>query len=395
MEGNLNWIKRNVELGIAKLFLSASACTDSRLKAKDILNYPEQKILVVVTSGIGNMILFVPTLHELRQKFPRSHIALLVEPRGTKEILQGCPYINRVIVKEFGNRIQRWKLVRDLHKQKYGMVIVSFTSQNFDNVFLSSLTGAPVRIGYEVEGYGSFFTHRIQLAQGKHEVECNLDSLRAIGLSLPEERKNLELWLTQQERENAAKIVQTLAGQGNALVGFHPGSYPDLAYKRWPMAKFAKLGEALVEKYHAQILFFGSKEEVEISKQISKLMRNKPVVLTGELSLRESVAVIERCALFISNDSGLMHVAAALGVPVVGIFGPTIASKNAPYGEEGKCVVVTKGLSCSPCYEMFREFHCDTLKCLETIAVEDVLGVIEEKFLSFLENSYDLERGMH
>lgn len=348
----------------------------------DVLGSPGQKILVIMTSGIGNMILFVPTLRELRRRFQKSQITILVEPRGTREILQGCPYVDEIIVMEFGSRFERWRLLRGLRNEHYNMVIVSFTSQNLDNAFLGFLTGAPVRVGYDIQDCAFLYTHRIPFAYGRHEVELNLDILRALGTDVDEGKKELELWISPGERETGREILHRYGiREKELLVGFHPGSHHDLAYKRWPQENFAQLGDMLIEKYDARVLLFGSLDELEVSQRLESVMSNRPILLTGKLSLRETLAVVAECGLFVSNDSGLMHVAAALRVPMVGIFGPTIPSKNAPYGDEDKCVAMSKNLPCSPCYRMYERFNCDTLECLKSISAGEVLNLIDQKFL--------------
>ena len=160
------------------------------------------------------------------------------------------------------------------------------------------------------------------------------------------------------------------------IVGFHPGSFPDMKYKRWAPEKYAELGNFLCEKFNASIMIFGSSEEQDISEKILKLMRYPPIITTGKTTLRQAAAIIEKCDLFVSNDTGLMHIAAALNVPTIGIFGPTDPRKNSPRGKN--TTFIWKNFPCSPCYNTEKAIKCKEAKCLNSISVEEVLVRIKK-----------------
>jgi heptosyltransferase-2 len=332
-----------------------------------------KKICIIMTSGIGNMVLFVPTLRLLRRNFPDAHLSLLVEPRGTKEIIEESPYVDEILVKKITNRSDRERLAKKLREQNYDIMIVSFTSQNFDNAHLAYLSKAQARIGYDSERCGIFYTTKIKSRENEHEVERNLDILRAIGLDVPEEDKCLELWLSEQDRKTAERFLNDHhIGPGDILVGFHPGSHQDAVYRRWPAQKFAELADVLIEAYGAKIILFGGSGEAGLAGEISGKTKHVLCSAMGKMSITESAALISRCNLFVTNDSGLMHIAAAVRTPLISLWGPSNPVKSAPYGDSEKCLMVSKNLPCQPCYQMYQPFTCSTLDCLKLIAVEEV-----------------------
>ena len=158
-----------------------------------------------------------------------------------------------------------------------------------------------------------------------------------------------------------------------------------MKFKRWSGDRFARLGDAIGDRWAGWILLFGGRAERHLCEEVAHRMQGRCINLAGELSLSQTAAFIEKCEVFISNDSGLMHIAAALSVPVVAIFGPTDHRRTAPYGERN--TVVRLDLPCSPCYVFeTRWFQCRNpyaLECLRELSVDRVFGAIEKCMDSF------------
>jgi len=343
---------------------------------EDILPDNINKILIIMTAGIGNMLLFIPTLRGIRDGFPQSKIDLLLAPRGTPELIKGCPYIDNILIFDSAKSIPlRINFIRKLQKNRYDLTFVSYTSQNIHSLFITLLLRSPYRIGYETEEMGFLYNLKIQLEK-KHEVEVNLDLIRRLGIEVV--NKDIGIWLTPEDREFGEEFFKNYGLKKDDLIlGMHPGAYKDFWFKKWDKEKFAQLGDILHQKYGAKIILFGGNDEIGLCEEIKNLMSYPPIIATGKTTILQTAVLIERCRLFISNDSGLMHLAVSVKTPVVAIFGPTNPVKNAPYGP--KNVLVRKDLPCSPCYQMYKKLSCNHLQCINSITVADVIEAIKLK----------------
>ncbi len=218
------------------------------------------------------------------------------------------------------------------------------------------------------------FTHAVPYDEKKHEVEQGLDLIRPLGL--PEIRE-LYMHISENDQEEAEKILQEANVKTNKpIFGIYTGLDPDHPKGRCiPLDKFAKLGDILSSNYGAEIIIVGNSEETPTAKIIADMMVNKPKILTGKTTLRQVAAVIEKCSLFVSSDGGPMHIAAAVGVPVVGIFGPTDWVSHAPYGK--RCRVVRSNMECAPCHKAHGEgVKCVNQECLKSISIDSIMEAI-------------------
>lgn len=191
------------------------------------------------------------------------------------------------------------------------------------------------------------------------------------------------MWVTSADKEYARELLlKNNVTENEIVVGLHPGSGGQIG-KRWAKEKFVELGDELYEKYGAKVLLFGGPDEAGLKQDICALMKNKPVLVEG--TLKQTATVIGRCDLFISNDSGLMHIATAMGVPTIGVFGPTDPRRTSPWGE--KNTIVAKDMPCIPCYKYpffstNSRIECQRMDCLKTISVEDILLAVRKQLSS-------------
>jgi heptosyltransferase-2 len=236
------------------------------------------------------------------------------------------------------------------------------------------LAGIRIRIGYNVEQRGIFLTHALDYNSSlreKHMVENYLDILRAIGVE--PERKELVLNIDSKTQIKVEEIMQKKGIMLEDLViGIAPGAIYGEA-KRWPKERFIELADTLIEKYNAKILIFTGPMEKELGYEIKKMMKNSPLTFNGDNPLLETAALIKRCNLFITNDSGLMHVAAAVKTKIIAIFGSTSPEWTKPYGDGH--IIIRKTIDCSPCFK--RKCRYRTYDCLNSITVSDILEVID------------------
>ena len=244
---------------------------------------------------------------------------------------------------------------------------------------LPYLGGIPQRVGLDSRGRGFSLTVGVPVAGLKHEAALYLDTVRAVGIEVDEPR--LEFYSAEEDRRHVAEMLALSPAEGLRaapqvpLVVIHPagGSNPGmtLSAKRWPPRRFAALADRLIEERGAQVFLVGGPDDGPIAASIKEAMRQKPWDLTGQLTLGQLGALLERCDLFIGHDTGAMHLAVAVGAPVVAIFGPSDPRMYGPYGENS--VVLWHDVGCNPCLLRGRwNAACSHFRCIEAVTVEEV-----------------------
>jgi len=316
------------------------------------------KILITYLTGIGNTLMFIPTLRTLRKQLPDAVVDVVVRHQASKEILERincCRKIyvfNPAIHKTFTQKI---RFLSTLRQERYDVNITTFPSNRAEFNLLSFFIGAKRRIAlrYEmgyIETLGFLQTELVEVDATRHEIDQNLSLLAPLGVNLFLAEKNGGMYLEEQETNYAEAFLKKAAlTSRDVLIGFHPGCNPGLGntYKRWPAKHFAMLGDKLVEEFGAKILVgFGGSEEHHLYKEIYELMKYEPIILE-DISILKTAAIIKKCRLFVAADSGLMHLATAMKVPTIAIFGPVDAARSAPVGKGD--TVIKANLPCVPC----------------------------------------------
>lgn len=293
-----------------------------------------QRILVLSFTHIGDAVLSTCVVEPLRRSFPGASLTFLVGEKAA-ELLAGEPEIDDVFVvgSERGIR-SHFRRMRALWKCRFDLVV------DLRDAFYARLLGAR-RIG-------------LRDYRRRHAVERYLDALRGAGIATeaarprlilsPAEKTFAETWLSEH------RLLQT-----RPLIGVHPGG--NWAYKRWLPTRFAEVADALSESHQTQTLVFAGPGESSLQEEVLRAMRSEGVAVEN-LPLRAFAALIARCDLYLGNDTGPMHIAAAVGTPVVALFEPTDDHRSGPYGEGH--VVLRSGLSfgCNPCHPGRRPGGC-------------------------------------
>ena len=338
------------------------------------------KILAISTTGLGNLILYTPVLKILRREFPTAHITLLVANPASASLLEGSPFINEIIVidKEKYEGVRSFNLLNQIRQKKFDLVITSFLDKSLKVALFSFFSGAKHRIGYRNKIYSLFYNHRVRIKEKKHEIEYDLDLLRSIGIKIEAQEDKIPfVHLTVDDEKSADTFLKrNNINREDLLIGIHPGGGPEVgSIKRWAQEQFASLGDMIIDEYKAKIILVGGKEEKDICREIARLMKHKPIIATGETDIKTTASLIQMCKIFISNDTGLMHLAVAVNTKTIAIFGPTLFWKNYPWGENN--IVIRKELPCSPCYN-YKEITCNDPKCLKLIKAEEVFGEVSQ-----------------
>ncbi|MBI5741126.1 MAG: lipopolysaccharide heptosyltransferase II [Nitrospirae bacterium] len=354
------------------------------------MSHDVKNILIRGVNWIGDAVLTLPSIRAVRKAFPEARISLLVKP-WVSEIFLNNPDIDEIILYEdthkgIGGKL---KLAGELRKKKFDAAILFQNA--FDAALIARLAGVPERIGYSRDGRGLLLTKAIPLSKDilpMHQVYYYLNLLKAAGIETKEVRPFI--WLTDEERQWARDVINSKFKIQNSklLIGINPGATYGSA-KRWPPERFAALIAGIINELDGSVIIVGSEAEAGIANEIvasvgaihelplhqtrNAKRETRVLNMAGKTNLRQLAALIAECDAFVTNDSGPMHIASALLVPVVAIFGSTDKTSTGPFGEGHK--IITKDLPCSPC--MKRECPDGDLRCMTEITVEDVFDALK------------------
>lgn len=340
------------------------------------------RILIIRLGAVGDVVRTLPALAVLRSNFPSAKIAWLVEEKSC-DILRGQPELSKVIV------LPRTAWARGLVRGRWGSLgreavgfMKKIRQERFDLVIdfhgilksglLSILSGAEVRVGFE-KGFCKEWNHlfnnwRVSLPDDRiSRFERNLKLLQGLGLDTDD--SSLKLYVSAEDRRYTFNFLQEqgLLNQ-YPLIAIHPGTSEKTLYKRWFSEEYAQVADGLVEELGASIVVTWGPGERETAERVRSLMKSRAVVACPTRSLKQLAGIYEHCHLYIGGDTGPMHIASLMGVPVVAIYGPTDPVVNAPYPGIPS-VLVRENLPCSPC----RDRNCQRLDCLKAINHEEVL----------------------
>ena len=337
-----------------------------------------KNILIIMMGGIGNMIFLTPALKALRRSLPSSSFCFLLGPYGAEKAIEGSGLIDKKIViePERNKGLSGYgKLIRELRKERFTLSITSTGTNPVKSGLLCFLSGIKFRSGENVGGKGFFYNLRIPFDKDRHEVESNIQLVQSLGIEVKD--RSLFVQRSEEDRNFAGDLFTQHSLKGKSVIGIHPGSGVHQAgFKRWPKERFSRLADQLIGDLEAEVILFGGADEVELADEIKKMMRSEPIVMSGKTSLAQTAALIEKCRLFISNDSGLLHVASAVNTPVIGIFGPTNPKRTGLYSDSS--AVIRKELGCSPCYQG-KPVRCSHLECLNLITVAEVFEEAQKR----------------
>lgn len=336
---------------------------------KDVKN-----VLIVQTAFIGDLVLATPLIRVVKLGFPEARLSVLVTP-ATAEVLKGNPRVDQIMIYDKKGRekgiISFLKLVFKIRRQEFDLAVVPHRSLR--SALLVYLAGIPTRVGFHNSAGCFLFTKKVVYRKDIHEVERNLDLARYLGLvvsgSIP------EVFPGPRDYNFASCLLERYGiGDHDLLVGIGPGSaWPT---KCWLPEGFAQVANRLQREAGAQVILFGGQEDRELCYRIGEMMAQKPIITAGEVSLLQSAALMSRCRVLLSNDSAPVHLAVAMKVPVVAIFGPTVPSFGfGPYGDGH--AVVQKDLGCRPCGGHGGHI-CPrgTFECMKGIEVDEVYQAV-------------------
>jgi lipopolysaccharide heptosyltransferase II len=358
-----------------------------------------RRILVINPFGIGDVLFSTPLIKNLRFYYPKTFIAVAVQKK-VAPVLENNPNINKIIYFSRGDfkelsRQSKFKafvlLLRMLGETKRHNfdLCIDLSLEHRYSLFLKFL-GVRQRLGFNYKQRGRFLTQRIDIDgyENKHVVEYHLELLQLLGIKPV--FKKLELFLKQEEKSWAeAFLVKNGALKDDLIVGITPGggaSWGEQSYlKHWSAKNYARVADELADRFGAKIIIFAGTSDRIIAESVIQMMRQPVIDMIARTDLRQFMALIGQCKLIITNDAGPLHIAAALGIKSISIFGPVNEQVYGPYPPHPDNVVIKKDFSCRPCYRKFRVPKCNyNQQCLEQITVQEVFREAEELIRSHL-----------
>ncbi len=330
-----------------------------------------KRILVIKMTALGDVVLSVPALRALREKFPRAYISVLVSLQS-RPILQRCPYINEVITYDNRDRRSMNEMIRLARRlQRGNFDIVVDLQNNRRSHILNALSFAPQRYGYDNKKFSFLLNYRVKEKKiPLSPVEHQFGSLSMLGIK--SSIHQLELWPSSFDFDWAESFLQNqwLAG-GQRLVGINISAGARWLTKRWSLEKFAQLADLLARE-HIRVVITGTKLDRKMALRFRQLSKAKPIDACGKTSIMQFACLLKHCRVFITPDSAPMHIAAAMKVPFVALFGPTDPQRHLPPTRD--FIVIKKSLKCSPCYRR----KCRNVICMKRITVEEVYQAIKQ-----------------
>ncbi len=360
-----SWLK-NTYLALRRLLIKRLSGREniSRIEPDKVVS-----ILVIRLDRIGDLVASVPAIKAIKKIFPKSRITVLL-CRPTIDLIKLIPEIDEAIIyRGF------FASLAELRNKKFSLAIDLLRDYTLKSALLCHLSGAEITAGFNIESRGSFFNSGLDIAdEPKAMSKCVLDLARFLGKLTGKEKGEIPdidpvLVLTSEAREFGRKFIRENGIKDDEMIfGIAPGAkFPSQCWKK---ENFAGLADWVAEKYQAKVVIIASKQEEDTAFRVGFLMRNKPVLAVG-LALDKLAGLISFFRIMAANNSGPLHIAAALGVSTVSTMGPTALDFWWPQGKNH--IVIRRDLPCSPCDRAVCRGH----ECLELISVEEMEKAVE------------------
>jgi heptosyltransferase-2 len=332
-----------------------------------------KKILLRAPNWIGDTAVATPAMKAIRAKYPAAEISVLVRPSVTG-FFASAPYVDRVWTEPRPSGVRDWlQVMLQVRQQRFDLAVLFPNS--FESAAMVFLGRVPHRVGYAMDSRGFMLTRKIQGVRRKiHQVDYYLKLAEAVGADIS--KPSMDITARPEDRTNARKLLAAsgIPRDANFMI-LSPGAAFGAA-KRWGDHQFAEAADKLAEEFGLKVAIIGSEGERSISNSIQQHMKHESVILNGKTSLETLIGLIAESGLLLGNDSGPVHLAAALGIPTVAVFGATDYIVAAPYSPRGRAV--REPVECSPCW--LRECPIDH-RCMTRVTPEMVCAAAREVLL--------------
>jgi heptosyltransferase II len=337
----------------------------------------KNKILIFNVNWLGDVLFSTAAIRNIRYNYPDAFIACIVPPRCLA-VLEGNTHLDEIIVfDEKGKHRGLWqklKFIAYLRKIKFDKVYLLHRS--FSRALISLFAGIPQRFGYYTRKRGFLLTRSFPAppVERQHRIDYYLNVIKCAGLTVQD--RHTEFFVTQDDIQEVEKfLLENQVKEDDFLVGINPGG--NWGPKRWPRENFAGLADRLAEEFKAKVIITGSEADIDLAQQISRKMRHNSILACGKLSIKQFAVLANIMNVFISADSGPLHIANAMGSRlVVALFGPTSPELTGPYPADN-AVILRKDTGCRiPCYKV----NCSDNICMKNITVDYAAEEIRKAF---------------
>jgi ADP-heptose:LPS heptosyltransferase len=333
-----------------------------------------QRILLILLLPIGDTLFATPMLRAVRRRFPAAHITALVFPTNAS-VIQTNPDVDEVVVHPTRQTFDAAGYVRLLWSLRRRRFNLSIELRPY-SWWLSLACGVWRRLSLDIPLHQWLLPIGRRPWKERHAISSYASIVDTLGLTVDESR--LTVPTTDADRVAVGEMLAARGiAPGDRIIALHPGGEGFRGMKRWEAARFAALGDALIGRHGARVVIVGGADEARLAAETAAAMRYPAMVLNGLLSLCQTVALLERCMLFVGNDSAPLHMAGSLGIATVGVFGPTSLVNYRPVGP---CVEIARSdLACSPCFHfvgshpLWAGSRCRVPSCLHALPVDAVL----------------------
>jgi heptosyltransferase II len=324
-------------------------------------------ILLLNLNHIGDVLFTTPAIRALRDKYPSARIVCVVSST-VAAVLHGNPNIDRLEVRQRKGLMNSLLTGLILRSERFD-ISICFSFSSFDLAAIASIAGVKKRVGFAYPQIRSLLNMTVRDDESKHRVESYLDLVRAI--TSVESSYPMEMFVSEEDLAFAEGFLSSEGfSMDRPLVGLNPGG--SKRHNMWFPDRFAAVAD-LLQHSGAGVIIFGGASEVALAQEIASKMETPPVIAAGRATIGQSAALISRCAIFISGDTGPLHMAVSLGIPSVAIFGPTDPGRTGMYTDKG--VTLWPNVPCSPCT---REPTCSFKECMDAVTVNMVFDAAEK-----------------
>lgn len=333
----------------------------------------KERILIFNVNWVGDVLFSTAVIRNVRRNFPHAYIACVI-PSRCYPVLKDNPHLDEVIVFDEKDRhrgvLDKLKFIRVLRSKKFDTVYLLHRS--FSRALICRMAGIKNRVGYRAKKRSFLLTKAIKAPDPSslHRIDYYMNVIEQAGLRV--EDRFTEFYFSAAEEKYAADFLEKEGvKEEELLIGINPGG--NWGPKRWPLDYWQELAEALSSGIGSRVVITGAQADMHSALRIKDAMRAKPVIACGALNLKQFAALCRRLDLFISGDTGPMHIANSVGTRVIALFGPTHISITGPYPDKN-VTVLQKDVGCRvPCYEV----KCRDNRCMKAITPQDVLKEVK------------------
>jgi heptosyltransferase-2 len=336
-----------------------------------------KRVVVRGTNWVGDVVMTIPALRELRRVLPQAHITLATRSWAVG-LFDEADFLDELLIYDRGKRDVRATLRQAREWRRRGFDLAVLFQNAFEAALIAVGGRVPARLGYATDGRRALLTHPLAPPVWRDErnevfyylnIVSELEKLLHGSSDVMAREPVFDLKVSETRRDKARELlVAEGANAARPLVALCPGSTNSRA-KRWPAARFALVGDRAMAELGASVALIGSADELDVSREVAGLMKSQPLMLTGRTSLAEVVAVLSLADVLVTNDTGPAHIAAALNRPTLVIFGPTIPTTTRPFSKVAE--VIRKPPDCAPC--MLRDCPIDH-RCMTAISPDEVFA---------------------